>query len=151
MTGKEAEDLYGTEPGIIERASTTENYYEHWDWLRDINHKACRVDVKTSKSNRRGGKSDDTIQLLEVIGVSGYPGWIFGDSDYIAFRIGTSWLHVKTLEIRHYVKSFQFEKKATIQPWFMDYDLYKLYRRLLRKDVFMYCTTEDLKQLKGTF
>lgn len=58
---------------------------EHWDvaTLDNDNRIVHRFDVKASK----GGCDAAGSVLLEVKNIAGYPGWIYGKADYIAFEL----------------------------------------------------------------
>lgn len=54
------------------------------------------IDAKGPKKNQRGDKDyDDTMQWLELKGVSGKPGWLYGKAKYIAFRTKTKILFAR--------------------------------------------------------
>ena len=59
-------------------ASLNDDIYGHFDMVMDNNVEKIKVDHKTIKM-----KQDDSF-IVELKGISGHPGWIYGKSDLIA-------------------------------------------------------------------
>ena len=83
--------------GEVEKSSRNEDVRDHIDFWWDSPKKGrIGIDVKGIKKNNRGDKKlDDSIQWLELQGVTGYPGWLYGKAEYIAFRTFTKIIFVK--------------------------------------------------------
>lgn len=74
--------------GTCEKASKEEDMYDHIDfWWNSPKKGRIGVDVKGLNKGKRNDKEyDDTIHWLEVQGITGHPGWLYGKAEYIAFR-----------------------------------------------------------------
>lgn len=133
---------------ITLRATKWENIRLHIDmkyWDDDLN-KYVSVDVKDRKAFNRGDAAQDQYILLELMNVQGNRGWIYGQSDYIAFRTQDDWMMVPTKELRKYATRYENQpikqssryKKPHIK-----------YRRYQRQDCFVYVPVEDIILLPG--
>lgn len=83
--------------GAVERSTQSEDRYDHIDFWWDSPKKGrIGIDVKGIKRNSRGDeKQDDSIQWLELQGITGKPGWLYGKAEYIAFRTFSKIIFVK--------------------------------------------------------
>lgn len=83
--------------GKCKKSTKHEDIYDHIDFWWDSPRKGrIGVDVKgIKKNNRLDDYYDDTIQWLELQNVKGYPGWLYGKAEYIAFRTMSSIIFVK--------------------------------------------------------
>lgn len=76
-------------------ATKKENIFNHFDFLVTLKDgRRQAVDVKAIKSRRRGGLPDPSVVFVEMRGVTGRPGWIYGKADYIAFEQPTGFFMV---------------------------------------------------------
>ena len=133
-------------------ADNSQNYTEHWDVQGTLNDKFLKFDVKGMKKfNRKDPEPQDEMACLEYVGVGGFPGWVQGQADYIAFRRRKyPWLIVNRqalwdmlklkLEERNYSKSDK--------PWY-EKEAYATYDRSFfgKKDKFCWVPFEDLEKL----
>jgi hypothetical protein len=52
----------------------------------------CTIEIKATKRMRRHHTHANPRQVtLELLGITGYPGWIFSDADYVAFQQPRNW------------------------------------------------------------
>ena len=74
---------------------------EHWDiGIITPNNKQILIDVKgLKKKNRNDNYYNDTEHWIEMKGITGYDGWVYGKSDYIAFECFEYWLLVDRKEL----------------------------------------------------
>jgi hypothetical protein len=134
--------------GEVEKSSRFEDVRDHIDFWWDSPKKGrIGIDVKGIKKNSRGDKKpDDTIQWLELQGVTGYPGWLYGKAEYIAFRTFTKIIFVK----REKLLSFALEKvkdKETVYD--TPKECYVPYKRKKwgRDDLSLKALTSDLEEI----
>lgn len=133
--------------GDVTRATATEDRKDHIDfWWDSPKAGKIGVDVKGVKKNSRDGKLDDTINWLELQGVSGKPGWLYGKAEYIAFRTFTKIIFVK----RERALSFALESikdKETVYE--TPKECYVPYKRKKwgRDDLSLKVKTEDLENI----
>lgn len=134
--------------GEVEKSSRFEDVRDHIDFWWDSPKKGrIGIDVKGIKKNSRSDKKpDDTIQWLELQGVTGYPGWLYGKAEYIAFRTFTKIIFVK----REKLLSFALEKvegKETVYD--TPNECYVPYKRKKwgRDDLSLKALTSDLEEL----
>ena len=113
LTGRLDEDFVmdavkHTLGGDVERATVSEDRYDHVDfWWNSPRKGRIGIDVKGIKKNKRSDSTqDDTINWLELQGVSGKPGWLYGKAEYIAFRTFSKIIFVN----REKLLSFALEK-----------------------------------------
>ena len=153
LTGRLDEDFVmdavkHTLGGDVARSTATEDRKDHIDfWWESPRKGRIGIDVKGIKKNSRSDSNvDDTIQWLELQGVSGYPGWLYGKAEYIAFRTLTKIIFVK----RENALSFALE---SIEGKEVVYDTpkecYVPYKRKKwgRDDLALKARTEDLVKI----
>ena len=134
--------------GEVEKSSRKEDVKDHIDFWWDSPKKGrIGIDVKGIKKNSRNDKKpDDTIQWLELQGVTGYPGWLYGKAEYIAFRTFTKIIFVK----RDRLLSFTIESvkdKETVYD--TPKECYVPYKRKKwgRDDLAFKALTSDLEEI----
>ncbi|MCD8206616.1 MAG: hypothetical protein LUD72_01620 [Bacteroidales bacterium] len=141
-----AQLLESTCGGRTSPSSADEDKYQHVDlWWDSPKAGRLGIDVKGVKRNTRhdSGK-DDSIHWLEIQGVTGMPGWIYGDSVYIAFRTLTDVIFVRTDRLREWCEKVVANKDIVDK---CPQECYVPYRRLGRKDLIFKCPTEALRDL----
>lgn len=89
-------------------ATRFENTVRHFDFvvhpwtLTPLPQDVARVEVKAIKCPRRGARPDPTLIYVELKGVLGHKGWVFGDADIVAFeQPNNSFLCVKREDLAH--------------------------------------------------
>ena len=134
-------------------ANGHQNRREHWDVQGTLNGKLSKFDVKDLKRyNRKDPSPQDEMACVEYVGVAGFPGWVQGGADYIAFkRIKYPWLVVnrqalwdmlkQKLEERNYSKSDK--------PWY-EKEAYATYDRSFfgKQDKFCWVPFKDIEELE---
>lgn len=137
------EEQYG---GSTYPATKEEDMFKHVDfWWNHPNGDKIGIDVKgVKKAARSDNDTSDQINWIEMKNVHGNPGWIYGDSKYIAFRCFKCVLFIKTPILRKYAENAVQGKEITkIRPS----EFYIPYQRKGRKDVIFKCPTSDLEYL----
>ncbi|MFY4731141.1 hypothetical protein [Nitrospira sp. BLG_2] len=115
-----------------------------------------KVDIKSAKSNRRGGKASLTQVCLELRGTKG-GGWIFGNEDknFIAFQHGDLFYHVQVNELKSYcvmlhdqgIIDLNAEAKVKEKGDYSEYEDFGVFRRPTpdkKREKFMYVPLEHL-------
>jgi len=111
-------------------SSSEEDQLEHWD---------VKFDVKGLKKVKRSdSETNEHIHWLEVKGITGMPGWCYGEADFFAFELQKYWVIVARQDLQDFIKE-NVVKEFTQQP-----TLYKLYRRQGRQDIITMVTSYDL-------
>lgn len=93
--------------GKCEKSKREEDMFDHIDvWWESPKKGRLGIEVKGLKKNKRTDKDyDDTIHWIEFMNVKGNPGWLYGKSDYIAFRTKSNIIFVRTETLRTYAES----------------------------------------------
>ena len=136
-------------------ANYQQNTREHWDVQGTLNGRLLKFDVKDLKKfNRKDAAAQDELACVEYIGVAGYPGWVQGKSDYIAFkRIKYPWLLANRQQLWEMVEAKLKERNysPSIKPWY-EKEAYATYDRSYfgKKDKFCWVPFEDIEALKDT-
>jgi len=113
---------------------------EHWDFKTANGN---RVEVKSAKQKKRGQGTDLSIIFIELIGISGHQGWVYGEADQVAFELNKEFILVKRTDLIKLV-----EEKVT-DEWADEPTLYKLYKRFDRpKEKVTVLNVEDVLTLK---
>ena len=130
IQGKLGESLFvsaATNLGLtVKEATKNENIYSHIDYWLDGK---WAIDVKAQKKNTRYGQIDNKYIWVEFKGITGYPGWLYGKSDFIGFERESDFILVrrkellaKVLELTDLVNFVEDPKDA----------IYKAFRRTSR-------------------
>jgi len=149
--GQTAEDqfynYYKSAGKRIRTATKFENHKKHYDFVtfEERLRKYIRVEVKSMKARKRGQEPDPTIAYLEVHNIDGYPGWVYGQADAIAFQTPTGFLIVnrkRLVEIvNDYYKKLPYVTESGIE--------YTLYGRFNRKDLVMILPFSEIEKIPG--
>jgi hypothetical protein len=142
--GSDAEELFKSL--ILKKGWECENASlalerKHVDFIvADLNKSVKKIEVKARKKvNRSDSGVDDSIIYVEFKNVAGYAGWIYGESDIIAFEQTDHFLLVNRLALVDLCKKLvQFDQKVT-RP-----TLYKVYTRYGRADVVSMIKVTDI-------
>lgn len=122
--------------------------FDHIDFWWDSPKKGkIGIDAKgMKKNNRRDNYYDDTIQWLELKGVTGYPGWLYGKAEYIAFRTKTSVIYAKREKLARFAEEKVKGKKLVYET---PKEFYVPYQRKKygKKDVMIKVPTSDILEL----
>ena len=111
-------------------SSPTEDQLEHWD---------VKFDVKGLKKVKRSdSETNEHIHWVEIRGITGMPGWAYGEADFFAFELTKYWVVVAKQDLQDLIKD-NVVKEYTQQP-----TLYKLYNRQGRQDIITMVTSYDL-------
>ena len=137
------------------QADKNQNYLEHWDVQGTLNDKLSKFEVKgLKKFNRKDPEPQDEMACIEYVGVAGYPGWVRGEADYIAFkRKKYPWLVVNRQALWVMLKSKLEERNysASTGPWY-EKEPYATYDRSYfgKQDKFCWVPFEDIEKLEHT-
>jgi hypothetical protein len=135
-------------------SNDNENFTEHWDIEGVLEDKSFKFDVKDLKKfNRKDSRPQDKMACVEYVGVGGYPGWVQGKADYIAFkREKYSWLVVNRQALWDMlkVKLEEREYSPTKRQWYEEKEPYATYDRSFfdKKDKFCWVPFEDIEKLE---
>ena len=108
-----------------------------------------KIEVKSIKSKRRKGKPDPSIIYLEIKNINGGPGWIYGDSDYIAFEQPSHFIFVPTKELQLLVKDLLDSNTMTLAK--KSGNINTLYSRRERDDLMMILGISSLDNIENKF
>ncbi len=104
-----------------------------------------RIDVKGMKKlNRHDLEVNENIHWIEIKGITGHLGWLYGNADYFAFETHNYWIVVNKIKLQDFIKT------NTVKEWVKDKELYKLYTRPNQKDVITLLKTLDLCSISDT-
>jgi hypothetical protein len=137
------EAITSTLGGKCEKSSQEEDIIKHVDfWWYSPKKGKIGIDVKgIKKNNRKDNNVDDTIHWIEIQNVNGKKGWIYGKSEYIAFRTLSQIIFVKTnnlIEISENV--LKTNNIVDCNPK----ECYIPYQRYQRKDIIYKIPTNEL-------
>lgn len=102
------------------------------------------IDVKSLKKiNRSDQETNEHIHWVELKGITGEDGWLYGKSDFFAFELNNYWIIVSKEELQKFIADKCKDKVRVSKP-----ELYKLYQRKDRKDIITLITSYDLCYIK---
>lgn len=130
--------------GTCEESTTDEDKYKHIDiWWNSPKAGRMGIDVKGLKKNKRNDSEvDDTIHWVEIQGVTGHKGWIYGEMDYIAFMTKTKVLFVRPKDL-YGIILFKIAGKQLLSV--CPNECYQPYRRFNRNDIILKVPTLDIE------
>lgn len=121
-------------------ATKEEDIKEHWDVKVLLNDKEVKIDVKSIKKlNRYDVVYNENFHWVELKNVRGEDGWLYGDSDLIAFEIEEYFILVGRLKLKRFIEKKVKNKEITYSK-----TLYTKYQRKGRKDIIVLTKTIDL-------
>jgi len=152
IIGKEAENLF--KKIAIERSYKViksiyyEDKYDHWDFLMYKYNIISRIEIKGKKREYRYGEQQDKYILIELKGVSGYPGWLYGKADFIGFLCNEGFIIVNRYELEQLLPKL-VNLNQEIQESSTDNGLYTLITRSKsnNSDIFTWINKSDLFKL----
>lgn len=133
--GKEKETLFAKLFGTYALSNKTQDMIEHWD----VKIGNVKIDVKGLKKVSRSDDSvNENIHWIEIKGITGHLGWLYGNADYFAFETVKYWVIVKKETLQDYIKT------NTLKEWVERPTINKLYTRKGRQDIITLVSTLDL-------
>lgn len=136
-------DTFG---GNVTKSTGDEDRIMHVDFWWDT-PKGYRVgiDVKGVKKNP-SGKFDDTCTWLELQNNYGYPGWLYGKEDFVAFKTYTQIVYIRRDVLCQYAEEMVKDKSLVFET---PKDFYIPYQRRKwgRKDISIRVPMSDIIEL----
>jgi hypothetical protein len=133
--GKEKEVMFADLFSSYSLSDKNTDIIKHYD----LTIGNIRIDVKgLKKVNRWDNEVNENIHWVEIKGITGHLGWLYGEADYFAFETFDYWILVGKDKLQDLIKT------RTIKEWVKEKELYKLYQRPNKKDVITLVKTIDL-------
>jgi hypothetical protein len=133
--GKEKEVMFANLFSSYSLSDKNTDIIEHYD----ITIGNTRIDVKgLKKINRWDNDVNENIHWVEIKGITGHLGWLYGKADYFAFETFDYWILVSKIKLQELIKI------RTKKEWVKEKELYKLYQRPNKQDVITLVKTIDL-------
>jgi len=133
--GKEKEVMFADLFSSYSLSDKSTDIIEHYD----LTIGNTRIDVKgLKKVNRWDNEVNENIHWVEIKGITGHLGWLYGEADYFAFETFDYWILVSKIKLQELIKT------RTIKKWVKEKELYKLYQRPNKQDVITLVKTIDL-------
>jgi hypothetical protein len=133
--GKEKEVMFADLFSSYSLSDKKTDIIEHYD----LTIGNTRIDVKgLKKVNRWDNEVNENIHWVEIKGITGHLGWLYGEADYFAFETFDYWILVSKIKLQELIKT------RTIKEWVKEKELYKLYQRPNKQDVITLVKTIDL-------
>ncbi len=132
----------------VVKASKRENRIDHLDFhVHLLNGRWVTVDVKAIKSRRRGQPPDPSVIYVELRGVTGEAGWIYGKADYIAFEQVNGFFMVPRQRLLERTE----ELLPSCERSVVSGVAMTIYGRRERKDEIMVLNAEHIQGISGSF
>lgn len=137
--------------GTCEKATKKEDIEKHIDfWWESPKKGRIGIDGKGRKKvNRKDNKYSDDIQWIEMYNVNGKKGWVYGESEYIAFRTSVNIIFVKTETLKIYGEKIIDGKDTVYGIKNKPKECYVPYCRDGNKEVIFKCPTSDLIEISS--
>jgi hypothetical protein len=116
----------------------------HSDVLLDFGGKDVRVDVKAMKNLSRGEEGVELPIWIEFKNVRGGDGWIYGNSDFLAFEMPDHFMVIEREKLLGWCEE-NVDFETVVSSSKKAYK--KVYRRFRRKDLITYVFREDISHL----
>jgi hypothetical protein len=129
----------------IVKSSKEEDMYDHFDYYFNFKETSKKIEVKAMKKISRNDIQQSEWIWVEFRNVCGYPGWIYGKSDLVAFELKNHFIFVDRKELVSLCESIVDTKTIVKSP---DQAKYKGYRRWNRpKELTAMINISDIKGL----
>lgn len=134
--GKEAEQEFASLFKNALATSEREDIIDHVDIKISVG-----VDVKSLKKVKREDQQvNEHYHWIEIKGITGHAGWLYGGTaDFFAFELKDYWIVVSKEDLKGLIAN-----RCSDKTWVNKPELYKLYRRVGRKDIITLVTSYDL-------
>lgn len=129
------------------KATKEQDMKDHWDIMVNLDNKAVKIDVKSiKKENRNDILPNENYHWVEITNVNGDTGWLYGDSDLIAFEVEDYFVLVGTLKLRKFLERKMGYISSEIENIEVVHNKspYSFYQRKGRKDIVVRVKTIDL-------
>lgn len=126
----------------VVESSVSEDRMKHIDCFISKDGLTYSVDVKSIKRRSRHGEFSEDLLWVELVGITGHRGWIFGEADLIAFQRSYGFDLVPRMKIVEFIGTLNLANRAK-RP---EESLYKRYTRMGRKDVLVTIKMSDIEQ-----
>lgn len=143
-TGNAAELKFSKLFKNLVKSDKFQDKIEHWDFglfqnLGLNNQKYIKFEVKALKKVHRDDADVSTeFNYVELKGVTGHDGWLYGKADYFAFEHKDTFIIVEKYTLQKLIK------KNIIDEYVQEPILYKKYLRPNRLDVTVLVKNSDL-------
>lgn len=115
-------------------SNKSQDIIEHWD----VSFGKIKIDVKgLKKINRYDISTNENFHWIEIKGITGHLGWLYGEADYFAFETNKYWIIVCKHELQNFIKINTIKEYRNKEPYY-------LYTREGRKDIMTLITSLDL-------
>lgn len=131
--------------------SYLENAKNHSDFYITKNNITKRIEVKGPKRiNSTDTELSDELICIELMGIAGFPGWLYGKADIVAFCIKEGFCLVQKDKLITLVESI-IDINIEPIPSTQNKVKHVIYRRVQwnRMDKIVYITKEELLSIKG--
>lgn len=137
--------------GTCEKATKREDTKKHIDfWWNSPKKGRIGIDAKgRKKDNRSDKKFNDDIQWIEMLNVNGEKGWVYGESEYIAFLTSSHIIFVPTESLKNYGEKIIEGKDVAYGVKNKPKDFYQPYCRDGNKEIIFKCPTKDLVEISS--
>jgi len=129
------------------KATEEEDRKGHFDCvIKNKKNQEIKIEIKGRKKiNRKDNHYQNSIIWLELVGITGYPGWLKGKSDFIAFEMTRYVFEIySTKQLLNLVLKQVDLKTFVKRP---EESIMKLYSRAGRKDVICGVPIEIIRKL----
>ena len=144
VDGEYAENSFGkllSLKGKI-RPATKAEQFRHIDFVLDDNGKLIKYDVKAQKRlSRQDDEVNNDLIWVEFLSVTGNPGWLYGEANYIVFERAKDFVIVDRNKLR---EMCEIKCDLALMVTSSQNALYKGYRRFMRKDLISIVLMTDI-------
>jgi hypothetical protein len=130
----------------VVHADSYQDRIEHWDFIIQKNGFPITVEVKGQKRiNRHDMHPQCEWIWIELVGITGHNGWLYGKSDVIAFETDYGFLLVNRKKLIEIVDKKVNHKEYVDCSWDAKY---KVYQRFGRDDMLTLINRSDIEEIK---
>lgn len=137
------EETFG---GKTRKSSESDDKFKHVDfWWDTPKGDTIGIDAKGIRKNEEG-EYDDTFEWLELQNNWGYPGWLYGQEQYIAFKTFTQIIYIKREVLAKYAEE-KVKGKELVYDKPREYFIPYQRKRWGRNDMTVKVPTSDIIKL----
>lgn len=129
----------------VRHSTLNENKMSRIDFFLEKNNILKSFDVKARKKiSYKDSSYNDNWTWVEFMTADGFPGWLYGEADYIAFEKKDSFLLVDRISLKNLSESLVDKKKEFAK---LAWDAkYRIYQRRDNEEIAL-IKTDDIKRL----
>jgi Holliday junction resolvase-like predicted endonuclease len=134
-------NLFESKGYTVNKTNFQDDVYNHFDFIVEKDGVVKKFEVKAAKKDdRNDNKASFEMTWIELKGIKGYSGWVYGQADYFAFEQKEGFIISKRKDIVDLIL-----QKLVDNNFERGKGMYQIYGREGREDIIVKILFKDLE------